>query len=57
MALLPAGLFVRVHRSYVVALNRIDTILKHSLRIGATEIPIGESYRKDFMRMIDISGN
>jgi len=57
MALLPTGLFARVHRSYVVALHQIDTIHKHSLRIGDTEIPIGESYRKDFLRMIDISGH
>lgn len=57
MALLPKGMFARVHRSYIVAVSRIDTIERHSLRIGASEIPIGESYRKGFMRMLDISGN
>ena len=57
MALLPPGLFARVHRSYVVALDKIDTIQKHTILIGTNEIPIGESYRKDFLRAIDIAGN
>jgi two-component system LytT family response regulator len=57
MALLPADNFARVHRSYVVALDKIDTIQKSSLQIRSKEIPIGESYRKDFLNRIDVSGN
>ena len=45
--ILPEQLFVRVHKSYFVALNHIETILFDKLRINGVNIPIGISYRKD----------
>jgi DNA-binding LytR/AlgR family response regulator len=41
---LPTDRFARVHRSYVVALDKIDKIRAQKITIADREIPIGESY-------------
>ena len=38
--------FVRVHRSYIVAMNKIDFISKNEINIDTHTIPIGNTYRK-----------
>jgi DNA-binding LytR/AlgR family response regulator len=43
-ALLPVQAFVRVHRSFIVAKNRITKVDKRSIWLHETEIPIGISY-------------
>jgi two-component system LytT family response regulator len=53
---LPAGEFVQVHRSWVVAVDKIDTIDKHHLWIGDRKIPIGNGYREELLRRIRFSG-
>ena len=42
--LLPQDKFVRVHRSYVVAKNKIDKIEKTQLTVNKTTIPVSEAY-------------
>ncbi|MEJ8756865.1 LytTR family DNA-binding domain-containing protein [Pontibacter sp. H259] len=42
--LLPADKFIRVHRSYIVAKNRIDRIERHQVSIKGNEVPVGASY-------------
>jgi DNA-binding LytR/AlgR family response regulator len=42
---LPVESFLRIHKSYIVAADKIDTIGKASVRIGDREIPVGENYR------------
>ena len=54
---LPENLFVRIHRSYVVSIEKMDSIDKHFVMIEETEIPIGEHYRKEFFDRIKFSGN
>ena len=49
---LPAERFVRVHRSYIVALNKIDIIEKSRIRIGQHSITISEMYRDAFLKKI-----
>ncbi len=41
---LPPGLFVRVHRSYAIAVRKIDRIARQEIRIADHTIPIGASY-------------
>lgn len=50
--LLPAGQFVRVHRSFLVAIDKIDRIGSHSLYVGEREIPLGDTYRQAFLERI-----
>lgn len=42
---LPAAKFVRVHRSYIVALSRIDTIQDGALVIAGKPLPVADAYR------------
>ena len=44
MALLPAGVFVRVHRSYIVNKNKIDRIERHQLHIAGQVVPVSISF-------------
>ena len=46
--LLPAQGFVRVHRSYLVAVKKIDHIEKNRIKIGEHIIPISETYANAF---------
>lgn len=50
---LPATKFVRVHRSYIVALEKIKAIRKNKIIIADKEIPIGEHYKEDFYEIIN----
>lgn len=44
-ALLPAHLFKRVHRSYIVAIRRIESYTAEMIEINGASIPIGKGYR------------
>jgi DNA-binding LytR/AlgR family response regulator len=50
--LLPSNRFVRVHKSYIVSLEKINSIERQRIFIVRNTIPIGESYYKDFIRLI-----
>ncbi|MBF9221356.1 LytR/AlgR family response regulator transcription factor [Hymenobacter ruricola] len=41
---LPAHRFVRVYRSYLVAVGKIEKIARHEMTVAGTSIPIGASY-------------
>lgn len=43
-AMLPANLFVRIHRSFIVSLNKITAFTNHDVEIGTIELPIGRQY-------------
>ena len=47
---LPGGRFVRIHRSFVIAFDKIDVVRKDSVIIRDTEIPIGEVYRGELKK-------
>ncbi|RDB04189.1 LytR/AlgR family response regulator transcription factor [Runella aurantiaca] len=42
--------FIRVHRSYAVNIDKIDSFDEHDLNIGKFQIPIGRSHKEDFMK-------
>ncbi|HEX8314207.1 MAG TPA: LytTR family DNA-binding domain-containing protein [Flavisolibacter sp.] len=46
-SLLPAGKFVRVHRSYIVAIDKINKVEKQQVTIGKTAIPVSEAYTQE----------
>lgn len=50
---LPERHFVRVHKSYIVALNKIDSIERSRIQIGEKIIPVGDTYRDEFFKIID----
>lgn len=50
---LPADLFMRVHRSYIVNLKKIVTVAKSAIMIGKHHIPIGSQYKENIYAYID----
>ena len=46
--LLPADRIVRVHRSFMVALDKIDRVEQGAIRVGELSIPISDTYRERF---------
>jgi two-component system LytT family response regulator len=50
---LPERHFIRVHRSYIVAVNKIDSIERSRIFIGDKVIPIGDTYRDEFFKMVE----
>jgi len=50
---LPHGHFCRVHRSYIVSLNRIDSIERKRIKIGERIIPVSDSYYPVLLQAID----
>jgi DNA-binding LytR/AlgR family response regulator len=49
---LPKTKFCRVHKSYIVTLNKIDLIERNRIRIKDEYIPISETYRENFYNLI-----
>jgi DNA-binding LytR/AlgR family response regulator len=50
--LLPEKQFIRVHKSYIIAIDKIESIERNRIIIGGERIPIGESFRQYFFRML-----
>jgi two-component system, LytTR family, response regulator len=49
---LPGNQFVRAHKSFIVNLNKIDSIERNRVFINETVIPVGDTYRESFWRML-----
>jgi DNA-binding LytR/AlgR family response regulator len=50
---LPARNFIRVHKSYIVSINKIDSIERSRIFIGDKVIPVGDTYRDEFFKIVD----
>jgi DNA-binding LytR/AlgR family response regulator len=46
--------FMKVHRSYIINLDKIDDIRENDLFIRGTEIPISKSHKPDVLRRLNI---
>lgn len=52
---LPADRFIRIHRSFIVAFDKIDVIQRDQVIVRGAAIPIGEAYRQELQNRIDSS--
>ena len=50
-ASLPAADFLRVHKSFIVAANKINVIEGNRIKIGDHSIPIGQTYKHNLKRL------
>ena len=50
---LPSNHFLRIHRSYIVALNHIDRIEEGTAFIEKTSIPIGEQFKSVLLKKLN----
>lgn len=46
--------FMKVHRSYIININKIDDIRENDLFIKGNEIPISKAHRSDVMKRLNI---
>ncbi|MCB0628315.1 MAG: LytTR family DNA-binding domain-containing protein [Saprospiraceae bacterium] len=51
---LPTRYFLRTHRSYIVAIGKIDNIEDNSIQIGRNIIPISDTYRARVMAQLNL---
>src|SRR6187397_1414106 len=50
-AMLSESQFIRVHRSYIVSLNKLKSFTAETVEIGDKELPIGKLYRNNFLKL------
>ncbi len=51
--LIPSSLVCRVHKSYMVALNKIESIERSRIKIADQLIPVSETYKDVFFQLIN----
>ena len=51
--LLPTPQFLRVHKSWLVAINKIDSVERQRIFIGKTIIPVGDTYKEAFTQIVE----
>ncbi|RPE13075.1 DNA-binding response regulator [Chitinophaga lutea] len=54
---LPGNLFARAHKSYIVAVDKIDAIERNRIVIGEHYLPIGESHKAGFLARLNRGRN
>ena len=53
--MLPANEFLRIHKSYIVAISKIDSYNTDTIHIAKHELPIGRLYKFDVNRVLNVS--
>ncbi len=51
---LPSTKFMRVHRSYIISMDKIDYIEENILYLNNTPVPLSESYRSTFLKKLNL---
>jgi DNA-binding LytR/AlgR family response regulator len=49
---LPTRRFMRIHRSFIVALDKIEAVRRLTVQIGAVTIPVGDQYKDAFLQFL-----
>jgi two-component system response regulator LytT len=49
---LPASKFMRVHRSFIVNLDKISAVTRNTIQIGTVTIPVSDQYKENFNQFL-----
>ena len=49
---LPTGRFMRIHRSFIVALDKIKAITRNTVQIGEMSIAVSDQYKENFNQFL-----
>jgi DNA-binding LytR/AlgR family response regulator len=49
---LPPKRFIRIHRSYAVAVDKIQGVYKNELSVNEQRLPLGKTYRQEVKKLI-----
>jgi DNA-binding LytR/AlgR family response regulator len=50
--MLPENRFVRIHRSFIVSLSKINSFYSYSVDVNGHELPIGRNYKQDVQKRL-----
>jgi DNA-binding LytR/AlgR family response regulator len=50
---LPAGMFIRIHRSFIVSMAKLSSVTSGTVEVSGKHLPIGKLYRDTFMHRVD----
>ena len=50
---LPEKEFVRIHRSFIVAIGKVSSFTANTVRAGEIEIPLGRNYKQQALRILN----
>ncbi len=53
LTLLPTKQFYRIHKSYIISMDKIENLEGNMVSINGNKLPIGNSYRQEFMNLIN----
>ncbi|MFO7882957.1 MAG: LytTR family DNA-binding domain-containing protein [Kosmotogaceae bacterium] len=51
--LLPDNQFYRIHKSFIISIDKIDLVEGNMVKINNKRLPVGNSYRPDFLKFIN----
>lgn len=52
--ILPKNNFVRIHRSFIVAINKIESFTSDTIEIAKHELPISRMYRHEVEKVLNV---
>lgn len=52
---LPLSKFIRIHRSYVIAINKVKSLGTKTIDMGINDIPIGKTYLKEAKQILKVN--
>src|SRR5690606_26022821 len=50
--ILPTKQFMRIHRSFIVSLDHIQSITKNTVNMGATTLTVSDNYKENFLAFV-----
>ena len=53
--MLPSDAFLRIHRSYIISISKIDSFNSDTIEIGKKELPIGRLFKHDVSKLLNAS--
>jgi len=53
---LPSNEFVRIHKSYIVAISKIESVEGNMLTVAGQKLAIGKNYKDSFLEMLCSQG-
>jgi len=51
---LPTGQFIRIHKSYIVSVKKIDALEGNQLEVKGEKLPVGKNYRQEVARVFGL---
>jgi len=54
---LPQADFMRIHKSFIVSLSKIEAFTSNSIEVPGKELPIGRSYKNSVLEALHFQGN